>query len=98
MKGAWDILQQEFKGDKQVRNAKRQGLHQDFEYTRIRDDESLSVYLTRLFDLLNQKKSYGEELSRQWIMHKLLISLPRSYDSICSIIEHSKDFDTLEVQ
>lgn len=31
-------------------------------------------------------------------MQKLLISLPTSYDSIYSMIEHSKDLDTIEVK
>ncbi|KAM2071312.1 hypothetical protein ACFX1X_040277 [Malus domestica] len=97
-KGAWDTLQQEYHGDKQARNVKLQGLRREFEYTRMRDDESLSVYLTKLFDLINQMRSYGEELSRERIVQKLLISLPSSYDSICSVIEHSKDLDVIEVQ
>ncbi|KAM1401715.1 hypothetical protein ACFX2F_028829 [Malus domestica] len=64
----------------------------------MRDDESLSVYLTKLFDLINQMRSYGDELSRERVVQKLLISLPSAYDSICSIIEHSKDLDVIEVQ
>ena len=43
-------------------------------------------------------KSYGEELSRERIVQKLLISLPKTYDAICSVIEHSRDLETLEVQ
>ncbi|CAL2258380.1 unnamed protein product [Prunus armeniaca] len=97
-KGAWDILKLEFRGDKQVRNVKLQGLRREFEYTRMKDSESLSVYLVRLFDIVNHMKSYGEELSRERIVQKLLFSLPKSYDSICSVIEHSKDLETLEVQ
>ncbi|CAL9021866.1 unnamed protein product [Prunus brigantina] len=97
-KGAWDILKLEFRGDKQVRNVKLQGLRREFEYTRMKDSESLSVYLVRLFDIINHMKSYGEELSRERIVQKLLFSLPKSYDSICSVIEHSKDLETLEVQ
>ncbi|KAM1223481.1 hypothetical protein PS2_042180 [Malus domestica] len=97
-KGAWDILKQEFRGDEQVRSVKLQGLRREFEYTRMKDNESLSVYLTRLFDIMNQMKSYGEDLSRERVVQKLLISLPRSYDPICSVIEHSKDLETLEVQ
>nr|XP_017187781.2 uncharacterized protein LOC108173372 [Malus domestica] len=97
-KGAWDILKQEFRGDKQVRSVKLQGLRREFEYTRMKDSESLSVYLTRLFDIMNQMKSYGEDLSRERVVQKLLISLPRSYDPICSVIEHSKDLETLEIQ
>ena len=42
-KGAWDILHQEFHGDKQVRSIKLQGLRRDFEYTRMRDDETFSL-------------------------------------------------------
>ena len=67
-KGAWDILMQEFHGDKQVRSVKLQGLRREFEYIRMRDDESLSAYLTKLFDLINQMQSYGEELSRERIV------------------------------
>ncbi|CAL2228056.1 unnamed protein product [Prunus armeniaca] len=58
--GAWHILKLEFRGDKQVRNVKLQGLRREFEYTRMKDSESLSVYLVRLFDMLNQMKSYGK--------------------------------------
>ncbi|KAI5338054.1 hypothetical protein L3X38_017325 [Prunus dulcis] len=97
-KGAWDILKQEFRGDKQVRSVKLQGLRREFEYTRMKDSESFSVYAAKLFDLINQMKNYGEELPRERVVQKLLISLPRSYDSICSVIEHSKDLDTLEIQ
>ncbi|KAI5333503.1 hypothetical protein L3X38_023634 [Prunus dulcis] len=97
-KGAWDILKLEFRGDKQVRNVKLQGLRREFEYARMKDSESLSIYLVRLFNMMNQLKSYGEELSRERIVQKLLFSLPKSYDSICSVIEHSKDLETLEVQ
>ncbi|KAI5313515.1 hypothetical protein L3X38_042691 [Prunus dulcis] len=97
-KGAWDILKLEFRGDKQVRNVKLQGLRREFEYTCMKDSESLSVYLARLFDILNHMKSYGEELSRERIVQKLLFSLPKSYDPICSVIEHSKDLEILEVQ
>ncbi|CAN6698898.1 unnamed protein product [Malus baccata var. baccata] len=97
-KGAWDVLKGEFRGDKQVRNVKLQGLRRDFEYTRMEDNESLFVYLTRLFDIINQIRSYGEELSRERVVQKLLISLPKTYDVICYVIEHSKDLETLEVQ
>ncbi|XP_048437141.1 uncharacterized protein LOC125475821 [Pyrus x bretschneideri] len=62
-KVAWDILKQEFVGDKQVRSMKLQGLRQDFKYTRMNDSESLFVYIAKLFDLINQMKSYGEDLN-----------------------------------
>ncbi|KAI5328619.1 hypothetical protein L3X38_028016 [Prunus dulcis] len=64
----------------------------------MRDDESLSAYLTKLFDLINQMRSYGEDLARVRIVQKLLISLPLAYDSICYVIEHSKDLDEIKIQ
>lgn len=64
----------------------------------MRDNESLSAYLTCSFDIINQMKSFGKELSKERVVQKLLISLPRSYNSICSVIKYSKDYDTLEVR
>ncbi|KAI5355970.1 hypothetical protein L3X38_008865 [Prunus dulcis] len=95
---AWNILKQEFHGDKQVRSVKLQSLRREFEYTRMREDESLFAYLTKLFDLINQMRGYGEELSRERIVQKMLISLLPVYDPICSVIEHSRDLDVIEVQ
>lgn len=43
-------------------------------------------------------KSFGNELSKERVVQKLLISLPRSYNSIFSVIKYSKDYDTLEVR
>ncbi|XP_050154691.1 uncharacterized protein LOC126628870 [Malus sylvestris] len=97
-KGAWDILHQEFHGDKQVRSIKLQGLRRDFEYTRMRDDETLSGYLTRLLELVNQMKGYGEDLPRERLVQKLLISLTKEFDPVCYVIEQTKDIETIEVQ
>lgn len=43
-------------------------------------------------------KYYGENLSNQRIAHKLLISLPRSYNSIASVIENTKDLEIVDAQ
>ncbi|CAN6693412.1 unnamed protein product [Malus baccata var. baccata] len=43
-------------------------------------------------------RGYGENISNQRIVQKLMISLPRSYDSIASVIENTKDLDTVDVQ
>ncbi|XP_050113988.1 uncharacterized protein LOC126592334 [Malus sylvestris] len=95
---AWNVLKQEFVGDKQVRPMKLQGLRRDFEYTRMGENESFSAYLVRQFDLISQMRSYGENISNQRIVQKLMIILPRSYDSIASVIENNKDLDTVDVQ
>ncbi|KAI5317685.1 hypothetical protein L3X38_037392 [Prunus dulcis] len=55
-KMAWDLLYGEYHGGDQVRSVKLQNLRREFEYARMRDDETLSGYLTRLNDLINQMK------------------------------------------
>lgn len=104
-KGAWDLLQQEYRGDDCVRSVKVQGLRRVFEYTRMREDESLSTYLTRLFELINEIKSMGAqiknfegELSKNRIVQKLLMSLTKTYDPVCTVIEQTKDLDAIEVR
>ncbi|CAN6568083.1 unnamed protein product [Malus baccata var. baccata] len=97
-KEAWDALKQEFIGDKQVRSVKLQSLRRDFEYTRMGEHEAFSVYVVRLFDLMSQMKSYGEDIGNQRIVQKLLISLPRSYDSIVAVIENTRDLESVDVQ
>ncbi|KAM1862490.1 hypothetical protein ACFX14_002945 [Malus domestica] len=95
---AWNVLKREFVGDKHVRAVKLQGLRCDFEYTRMGKNEALSAYLVRLFDLISQMRRYGEDISNQRIVQKLLISLRRSYDSIASMIENTKDLETIDAQ
>ncbi|KAM2000837.1 hypothetical protein ACFX16_008102 [Malus domestica] len=64
----------------------------------MRDDESLSMYLTRLLELVNQMKGYGEDLPRERLVQKLLISLTKEFDPVCYVIEQTKDIETIEVQ
>ncbi|KAI5348627.1 hypothetical protein L3X38_001514 [Prunus dulcis] len=71
----------------------------------MREDEPLSAYLTRLFELINEMKSMGAqiknsegELSKNRIVQKLLISLTKTYDPVCTVIEQTKDLDAIEVQ
>ncbi|XP_050125639.1 uncharacterized protein LOC126602834 [Malus sylvestris] len=97
-KGAWEILQKEYMGDKTVRRMKLTSLRREFKYTRIKENESLKDYLIRLFDIVNQMKNYGEELTNQRLVQKLLICLTKSYDNIVSLIEETKDTNVISVQ
>lgn len=49
----------------QARSVQLQSLGREFEYIRLKENESLSDYLTRLFKLINPMKSYAENLSHQ---------------------------------
>ncbi|CAL8166111.1 unnamed protein product [Prunus armeniaca] len=53
---AWNLLYGEYHGGDHVRSVKLQNLRREFEYTRMHENESLSAYLTRLNELINQMK------------------------------------------
>ncbi|XP_016652445.1 PREDICTED: uncharacterized protein LOC107881904 [Prunus mume] len=97
-KMAWDLLYSEYHGGEHVRSVKLQNLIREFEYTRMRDNETLSDYLTRLNELINQMKTFGEVLSKERQVQKVLISLSKKYDPICLVIENTKDLETVELQ
>ncbi|CAN6570135.1 unnamed protein product [Malus baccata var. baccata] len=97
-KMAWDLLYGEYHGGDQVRSVKLQNLRREFEYARMRDDESLSSYLTRLNELINQMRTFGESLSNERLVQKVLISLSKPYGSICLVIENTKCLETVELQ
>ncbi|CAN6718022.1 unnamed protein product [Malus baccata var. baccata] len=81
-----------------LRIANEESANGSWEYTRMRENELLKDYFTRLFDIVNKMKTYGEELPNERIVQKLLISLTKPYDSIVSVIEETKDTETLSVQ
>ena len=43
-------------------------------------------------------KAYGETIAEERLVQKILLSLNRNYDSIVSIIEETKDLETLTFQ
>ncbi|XP_068323134.1 uncharacterized protein [Pyrus communis] len=97
-KMACDMLYGEYHGGDQVQSVKLQNFRREFKYTRMRDDESLSGYLTRLNELINQMKTFGEVLSNERLVQKVLISLSKPYDPICLVIENTKCIETIELQ
>ncbi|XP_024162529.1 uncharacterized protein LOC112169713 [Rosa chinensis] len=97
-KAAWDVLLLEFKGSEKVRVVKLQYLRRDFEYTRMNETELLNDYSTRLTDIVNQMKTYGESITEKRVVQKIFMSLNRKYDAIIYIIEETRDMETLGVQ
>ncbi|CAL8990057.1 unnamed protein product [Prunus brigantina] len=97
-KMAWNLLYSEYHGGDQVRSVKLQNLRREFEYMRMREGEQLTTYLTRLNELINQMKTFGEVLSNERLVQKVLISLSRVYDPICLVIENTKSLETIELQ
>nr|XP_043633481.1 uncharacterized protein LOC122604674 [Erigeron canadensis] len=91
-KETWDILRLEYQGDGQVKAVKLQGLRQDFEKLIMREEEKVEVYFSRVMAIVSQKRSYGEEVTDQSIVEKILRSLSPRYDYITSSMEAFQAF------
>ena len=95
---SWDILKQEFEGDKTVKAIKLQSLRRDLKNVKMKENENLNDYFSRFMELINQMKSYGDSIDDDQIVEKVLISILVKFDPVVAVIENKKDLSTLSVQ
>lgn len=96
-KEAWDLLKEEFQGTAKVRSVKLQTMRRELENLKMKDSEIVKDYYSRLKEIVNQLRAYGENISETRVVEKILISLTEKYDPIVTAIENSKDMTTLSV-
>ncbi|KAD1605691.1 hypothetical protein E3N88_42566 [Mikania micrantha] len=91
----WEILRLEYEGDDQVKAIKLQGLRRDFENLSMKDNESVGDYFSRVMGIVSQKRAFGEMVTDQSIVEKVLRSLSSKFDHIVPSIEVSLDLSQL---
>jgi hypothetical protein len=64
---------------------------------RMKENESVKDYSTRFLKLVNQMKTYGEDMIDHRIMEKIVISLHENFDHMVTVIEETKDLFSLGV-
>ncbi|XP_016556910.1 uncharacterized protein LOC107856406 [Capsicum annuum] len=84
---AWKILKKEFQGSARMITVKLQTYRHDFETLFMKSNESVQTYLSRVSSLVNQIKSYGEDISEETIVAKVLRSLTPKFEHIAAIEE-----------
>jgi len=88
---AWDTLKKEFLGEKKVLTVKLQTLRREFETLAMKEKECVLEYLSRVFGVVSQMKIYGENISNETIVSKVLRSLTKDFDHVVAAIEESND-------
>ncbi|KAF7832378.1 Retrovirus-related Pol polyprotein from transposon TNT 1-94 [Senna tora] len=93
-KGAWQTLKTEFQGSSKVITVKLQSLRRTFEMLQMGNSETVQVFLSRASAIVSQMKAYGEKITDETVVLKLLRSLTPKFDHLVAAIEESKDFTT----
>lgn len=84
---AWKILKKEFQGSAKVFTVKWQTYRRDFETLSMKSNESVQTDLSRVSSLVNQMKSYAEDISEETFVAKFLRSLTPKFEHIVAAIE-----------
>ncbi|KAD5802841.1 hypothetical protein E3N88_14201 [Mikania micrantha] len=74
---------------------KLQGLRREFENLMMKEDEAVGDYFSRVMTIVSQRRSYGEPVTDQTVVEKILRSLTPRFHYIVPSIEVSNDLSQL---
>ncbi|TYJ96705.1 UBN2 domain-containing protein [Cucumis melo var. makuwa] len=94
---AWQILENTYKGVDRVKKVRLQKLRGDYESLHMKESESVSDYTSRLLAVVNEMKRFGETISDEQVVEKILRSLDEKFNFIVIAIEESKDLSTMSI-
>ncbi|XP_031271789.1 uncharacterized protein LOC116130178 [Pistacia vera] len=94
-KEAWDKLNEEFSGSDTTRNMDVLNLRREFEMLKMQESKSTKEYVDRLMNVVNKIILLGEEMTDKRIVEKVLVSLPKRFESKISSLEDSKDLSQI---
>jgi hypothetical protein len=97
-KQAWDILELAYQGNDKVKTVKLQTLRREFETLKMKEEENIDQFMTRVMGVVNQLRIHGEKIEDQKIVEKVLRSLPKKFEMVVISIEESKDLSKLTVK
>ncbi|KAI9156917.1 hypothetical protein LWI28_014078 [Acer negundo] len=97
-KEVWDTLHKTYKGADKVKRIGLQTLRGEFESLRMKSNESIAEFYTRVMVVANQLRRNGENLEDMRISEKILRSLDPKFDFIVVALEETKDLETMSVE
>ncbi|KAI9176592.1 hypothetical protein LWI28_004728 [Acer negundo] len=97
-KEVWDTLHKTYKGADKVKRIRLQTLRGEFESLRMKSNESIAEFYTRVMVVANQLRRNGETLEDMRISEKILRSLDPKFDFIVVALEETKDLETMSVE
>nr|XP_025611915.1 uncharacterized protein LOC112705295 [Arachis hypogaea] len=96
-KEAWNTLKLSYKGVDKAQKAKLQPLRREYERYEMSSSETVEQYFTRVIDLVNKMRVYGEDTPDSKVVEKILRTMPMKYDHVVTTILESHDMDTMTI-
>ncbi|XP_078159294.1 uncharacterized protein LOC144554817 [Carex rostrata] len=93
-KEAWTSLKTAFLGSTRVMAIKLQGLRRDFETLQMNKEESVQIFLSRVQEVVNQIRAFGDTMEEKTVVAKVLRSITPKFDHVVAAIEESNDLST----
>ena len=90
-KQAWKTLQSEYEGDVNVGVINLQSLGGESENIKMEENDIVDEFSNMIVKVINQIKSYDEEISDRRFVVKILISFLEKFNPIMMVIEETKD-------
>ena len=63
----------------------------------MKDSESIKEFFSRVAEIVNQIRRYGDRIAEKKIVEKILRSLPPKFDHAAAAIEESKDLSKMSL-
>ncbi|GAV84625.1 UBN2 domain-containing protein [Cephalotus follicularis] len=96
-KEAWDILKEEFYGYDRTRAIRLLHLRRDFANLKMKESKSIKDFVSKLMEVVNQMKIYGEVFIDKAVVEKVLINLTEKFDPKIAAIKESRYLSQLIV-
>ncbi|CAM8990838.1 unnamed protein product [Rhodiola kirilowii] len=96
-KKAWDILQTAHEGTTKVKISQMETVTAKFENLRMREDETIVDFNTRVLDISNEAFALGEPMSEEKFVRKVLRSLTKRFAMKALDVKEANDVKTMRL-
>ncbi|XP_020259644.1 uncharacterized protein LOC109836177 [Asparagus officinalis] len=97
-KEAWEMLKTMHLGADRVRNTKVQTLKSELELLRMKENDNVDNFSTKLTGVVNKIRALGGEMEENYVVRKLLRAVPERFLTIVSTIEQFGDIDDMTLE
>ena len=96
-KQIWDSMKTKYQGNVRVQRAQLQILRRNFEVLEMKAGETVTNYFSRVLLIANDMRNFGENMTSEKIVEKILRILTENFNYIVCSIEESKDINSITV-